>query len=170
MGPVPDPSPQAHSLSSMASGPDQEFPQPGLLPGESLHSKHRKAGTTRELSSSRKSLPPAPCYSLPYIIFHVRAHKCCCVLSRVFSNTTVQKHQFFSTQLSSQSNSHIVSLAFCRGPYLLQHHSSKASILRHSTFFIVQLSHPYITIGKTIALRNHGCHGPGLPRCRSIPR
>ena len=36
---------------------------------------------------------------------------------------------------------------------LLQHHSLKASILRHSTFFIIQLSHPYVTNGKTIALR-----------------
>ena len=36
---------------------------------------------------------------------------------------------------------------------LLQHHSSKASILRCSAFFIVQLSHPYMTTGKTIALR-----------------
>ena len=35
---------------------------------------------------------------------------------------------------------------------LLQHHSSKASILWHSTFFIVQLSHPYMTTGKTMAL------------------
>ena len=35
---------------------------------------------------------------------------------------------------------------------LLQHHNSKASILWHSTFFIVQLSHPYITTGKSIAL------------------
>ena len=35
---------------------------------------------------------------------------------------------------------------------LLQHHSSKASIFRHSAFFIVQLSHPYVTSGKTIAL------------------
>ena len=35
---------------------------------------------------------------------------------------------------------------------LFQHHSSKASILRCSVFFIVQLSHPYMTIGKTIAL------------------
>ena len=35
---------------------------------------------------------------------------------------------------------------------LLQHHSSKASILWHSAFFIVQLSHPYTTTGKTIAL------------------
>ena len=35
---------------------------------------------------------------------------------------------------------------------LLQHHSSKASILQHSVFFTVQLSHPYMTTGKTIAL------------------
>ena len=34
---------------------------------------------------------------------------------------------------------------------LLQHHSSKASILQHSAFFTVQLSHPYVTTGKTIA-------------------
>ena len=37
---------------------------------------------------------------------------------------------------------------------LLQYHSSKASILRRSAFFIVQLSHPYMTTGKTIALIN----------------
>ena len=35
---------------------------------------------------------------------------------------------------------------------LFQHHSSKASILRHSAFLVVQLSHPYMTTGKTIAL------------------
>ena len=35
---------------------------------------------------------------------------------------------------------------------LLQYHSSKASILQHSPFFMVQLSHPYMTSGKTIAL------------------
>ena len=35
---------------------------------------------------------------------------------------------------------------------LFQHHSSKASILQHSAFFMVQLSHPYMTTGKTIAL------------------
>ena len=35
---------------------------------------------------------------------------------------------------------------------LLQHHSSKPSILQGSAFFIVQLSHPYMTTGKTIAL------------------
>ena len=36
---------------------------------------------------------------------------------------------------------------------IIQYHRSKASILRHSTFFIVQLSHPYMTIGKTVALK-----------------
>ena len=35
---------------------------------------------------------------------------------------------------------------------LLQHHSSKASILQHSAFFMVQFSHPYVTTGKTMAL------------------
>ena len=35
---------------------------------------------------------------------------------------------------------------------LLQHHSSKASILQHSAFFVAQLSHPYMTTGKTIVL------------------
>ena len=35
---------------------------------------------------------------------------------------------------------------------LLQHHNLKESILRHSAFFMVQLSHPYMTTGKTIAL------------------
>ena len=39
---------------------------------------------------------------------------------------------------------------------LLQHHSSKASILRRSAFFTVQLSHPYTTTGKTIALSRDG--------------
>ena len=41
---------------------------------------------------------------------------------------------------------------------LLQHHSSKASILRCSAFFIVQLSHPYMTTGKTIALTRPSHH------------
>ena len=43
---------------------------------------------------------------------------------------------------------------------LLQHHSSKASILRLSAFFRVQLSHPYMTTGKTIALTTGYWEGP----------
>ena len=46
---------------------------------------------------------------------------------------------------------------------LLQHHSSKASILRHSAFFTVQLSHPYMTTGKTIALTRQTFVGTLMP-------
>ena len=44
---------------------------------------------------------------------------------------------------------------------LLQHHSSKASVLWHSAFFTVQLSHPYMTTGKTIALTRRTGWGGG---------
>ena len=46
---------------------------------------------------------------------------------------------------------------------LLQHHSSKASILQCSAFFIVQLSHPYMTTGKTIALTRQTFVGKVMP-------
>ena len=42
---------------------------------------------------------------------------------------------------------------------VFQHHSSKASILWHSAFFLVQLSHPYVTTGKTIALTRQSLVG-----------
>ena len=45
---------------------------------------------------------------------------------------------------------------------LLQHHSSKASILQCSAFFIVHLSHPYMTAGKTIALTRQTFVGKGM--------
>ena len=51
---------------------------------------------------------------------------------------------------------------------LLQHHSSKASILGHSAFFTVQLSHPYMTTGKTIALTRQTLVGKGLGKEKSI--
>ena len=44
---------------------------------------------------------------------------------------------------------------------LLQHHSSKASVLQCSAFFIVQHSHPYITTGKNHSFRDSGCRRPG---------
>ena len=46
---------------------------------------------------------------------------------------------------------------------LLQHHSSKASILRHSALFLVQLSHPYVTTGKTIVLTRWTFVGKVMP-------
>ena len=86
---------------------------------------------------------------------------------RVFSNESVlcirwPKNWSFSFSISpSNEYSRLISfrmdwlnvLAVQRAlKSLLQHHSSKASILRHSAFFIVQLSHPYMTTGETIVL------------------
>ena len=86
---------------------------------------------------------------------------------RVFSNESVlcirwPKYWSFSFNISpSNEYSGLISfrmdwldLLAVQGTLkiLLQHHSSKASILQHSAFFIVQLSHPYMTTGKTIAL------------------
>ena len=89
---------------------------------------------------------------------------------RVFSNESAQcirwpKYWSFSFNISP-SNEHPGLIAFridwldlfaVQGTLksLLQHHSSKASILQHSAFFLVQLSHPYMTTGKTIALTRH---------------
>ena len=84
---------------------------------------------------------------------------------RVFSNESVlwirwQKYWSFSFSISP-SNEHsgliydlLVDLLAVQGTLksLLQHHSSKASVLQCSAFLIVQLSHPYMTTGKTIAL------------------
>ena len=53
---------------------------------------------------------------------------------------------------------------------LLQHHSSKASILQGSAFFIVQLSHPYMTTGKTIALTRWTLAEECSPRLCLLPR
>ena len=53
---------------------------------------------------------------------------------------------------SSQSVKQLRTLVWWWGEMVLQHHSSKALVLQHSAFFIAQLSHPYMTTGKTIAL------------------
>ena len=65
------------------------------------------------------------------------------------------KYWSFSFSISpSNEYSGLISSLTVQGALknLFQHHSSKASILRHSAFFILQLSHPYMTTGKTIAL------------------
>ena len=86
---------------------------------------------------------------------------------RVFSNESVlhiQWPKYWSFSFSiSPSNEHSGLISFrmdwldllaVQGTLksLLQHHTSKASILEHSAFFIVHLSHPYMTTGKTIGL------------------
>ena len=55
----------------------------------------------------------------------------------------------------------LISLQSKRFSSLLQHHSSKASVLQCSAFFIVQLSYPYMTTGKNHSFRDSGCRRPG---------
>ena len=86
---------------------------------------------------------------------------------RVFTNESVLHNRwpkYWSFSLSSSPSNEYSGLISIRMDWLdlfavqgtlkslLQHHSSKASILRHSAFFTVQLSYPYMTTGKTIAL------------------
>ena len=85
---------------------------------------------------------------------------------KAFSNESALRSRwpmYWSFSFNSPSNEHpglisfrmdLLDLLAVQGTLksLLQHHSSKASILWHSAFFIVQLSHPYMTTGKTIAL------------------
>ena len=86
---------------------------------------------------------------------------------RIFSNESVlrirwPKYCSFSFSIiPSSENSGLISfrmdcldLLAVQGTFksLLQHHSSKISVLWHSTFFMVQCSHPYMTTGKTVAL------------------
>ena len=104
---------------------------------------------------------------------------------RVFSNESIlirwPKYWSFSFTISL-SNEYLglissrtdrLDLLAVQGTFknLLQHHSSKASILWHSAFFIFQLSHPYMTTGKTIALTRQT--GVGTVRsllCNMLPR
>ena len=77
---------------------------------------------------------------------------------RVFSDESalyIRWPEYWSFSFNiSPSNEHpgLISLQSKGLSSLFQHHSSKASILQHSAFFTVQLSHPYMTSGKTIAL------------------
>ena len=97
---------------------------------------------------------------------------------RVFSNESVlcirwPKYWSFSFSISPSSEySGLISLTIdwldllaVQGTLksLFQHHSSKASILWRSAFFIVQLSHPYMTTGKTIALTRRTFVGKVMP-------
>ena len=99
---------------------------------------------------------------------------------RVFSNEStlhMRWPEYWSFSLSiSPSNEHSGLISFrmdwldllvvqgaCKS--LLQHHSLKASILRHSAFFEVQLSHPYMTTGKTIALTRWTFVGKVISLC-----
>ena len=86
---------------------------------------------------------------------------------RVFSNESVlliKWPEYWSFSFNISPSNDYSGMVSCRMDWLdlltvqgtlkslLQHHSSKTSILWHSAFFILQLSHPYMTTGKTIAL------------------
>ena len=134
------------------------------------------------LSDPMDCRPPCPSptpgvYSLVSIESAMPSNHLCCPLLllpsifpsiRVFSNESVlhigwPKYWSFSFSIiPSNEYSGLISfrmdwldLLAVQGTLksLLQHHSSKASILLHSAFFIVQLSHPYMTTGKNIALK-----------------
>ena len=126
------------------------------------------------LSITNSQSPPKP-MSIKPVVPSNRLILCCPLLLlpsiflsiRVFSNGSVlrirwPKYWSFSFNISP-SNEHPGLISFRVGELdllavqgtlksLLQHYSSKASILWHSAFLIVQLSHPYMTSGKTIAL------------------
>ena len=128
-------------------------------PGLPVHSNSRsllKLMSTESVMPSNRLILCHPLLLLPSIFPSIR----------VYSNQSVlhirwPKYQNFCFSISP-SNEHPGLIAFrmdwldllaVQGTLksLLQHHNSKASILRHSAFFMVQLSHPYMTTGKTIA-------------------
>ena len=97
---------------------------------------------------------------------------------RVFSNESllqIRWPKYWSFSFSISPSNEYSGLISCRMDWLnllavqgtlkslLQHHRSKASDLWHSAFFIVQLSHPYMTTGKTIALTRQTFVGKVMP-------
>ena len=97
--------------------------------------------------------------------------------SRVSSNETVLHIRwlnFWSFSLSTNPSNEYLELIYFKIDWFdllavqgtlksfLQHHSSKASVLWRSAFFMVQLSHPYMTTGKTVALTRWTFVGKGL--------
>ena len=94
---------------------------------------------------------------------------------RVFSVLPIRWPKYWSFSFSiNPSNEYSGLISFTMGRLdrlavqgthksLLQHHSSKASILQHLAFFIVQLSHPYMTTGKTIAFTRQNFEGKVMP-------
>ena len=140
-------------------------------PGFSVHHYLPEFPQTHVLWLSdaiQSSHPLSPLFLLPSIIPSIT----------VFSNESVLhirwlKYWRFSFSISP-SNEYSGTISFridwcdllaVQGTLksLLQHHSSKALILLHSVFFMVQLSHPYMTTGKTIVLTISGlCHQSGV--------
>ena len=123
-------------------------PCPSPTPGVHSESHPLSCWCHPTISSSRPllHLPPIP----PSIRVFSNESTLCMVWSRYwsFSFSIISSKELISFRMDW------LHLLAVQGTLksLLQHHSSKASILRRSAFFIVQLSHPYTTTGKTITL------------------
>ena len=128
-----------------------KFPCPSPSPGVCLNSCLLSQWFQPTILSS--SIPFSSCLQIPSI--------------RIFSNESalcIRGPKYLSFSFSNSSSSDYSRLISFRNDWfdlfavqgtlksLLQHHSLKASTLWHSAFFMVQLSHPYMTTGKTIAL------------------
>ena len=112
---------------------------------------HRVGDTIQPSHPLLSPFPPAPSSSQHQSLFQWvnSSHEVAKVLSFSFSIISSKEHPGLISPKMDW-----LDLLAVHGIFksLLQHHSSKASILRHSVFFTVQLSHPYMTTGKTIAL------------------
>ena len=127
------------------------------MPGLPVHHQPLEFTQTHVHWVSDAIQPAHPILSSSPPALHLSQHQGC--LKWVSSSHQVAKLLEF--QLQHQSNEHPGLISFRMDwldlleetlKSLRQYHSSKASILRHSAFFIVQLSHPYLTTGKPIAL------------------
>ena len=129
-------------------------------PGFPVHHQHLEFTQTHTIQSVMPSSHLILCHPL-LLLFSIPSS------IRVFSNESTLRMRwpkYWSFSFSISPSKEIPGLISFRMDWLdllavqgtlkslLQHHSSKASILRRSTFFTVQLSHPYMTTGKTIAL------------------
>ena len=115
-------------------------------------------------SSSRELMTPS---NHPILCHPLLLMSSVCPSIRVFSNKSVLRirwPEYWNFSFSISPSNEYSGLIYFRMHWLdllavqrtlkslLQHHSSKASVLWHSAFFMVQLSHPYMTTGKPIAL------------------
>ena len=130
------------------------------MPGLPVHHQLPESTQTHAHWISDAIQPSHPLSSLSSSTFNLSQHQG--LFKRVSSSHQVAKYRSFSFNTSpSNEYSGLISsrmdwmdLLAVQGALksVLQHHSSKASILRHSAFFTVQLSHSHMTTGKTIGL------------------
>ena len=128
-----------------------DLPVPHQLPG--LTQTHVQQASDAIQPSPPLSSPSPPAFNpAQHQVFSNESVLCIRWLKYWSFNFSISPSKEYSRLISFRINR--LDLLAVQGTLksILQHHSSKASILWHSAFFIVQLSHPYMTTGKTIAL------------------